>query len=190
MIKILFMTRNRLPTPRRVTGSVPESHPTKVGVRPESPWSINNTVTTEQIHLLRKSFDIIERQEHVAALVFYQHLFEIDPSLRRLFRTEIEEQSRKLMDMLGLAVSLLGDAKALEPELERLGARHVTYGVRNEHYTTVGQAMLHMLAKVLGPEWTTSTRAAWTEFYGLLAASMMRGVERPSEGLPVPGRPD
>src|SRR5882724_9338531 len=98
-------------------------------------------MTDEQIHLLRKSFNAIEAQTHVAALVFYRRLFALDPSLRPLFKTGIEEQSRKLIDMLGLALSLLKMPDTLEVELRELGARHQTYGVRDEHYETVGRAM-------------------------------------------------
>ena len=51
----------------------------------------------DQKHRLRKTFALVERQSHVAALVFYQRLFELDPMLRPLFKTDIEEQAAKLM---------------------------------------------------------------------------------------------
>jgi hemoglobin-like flavoprotein len=142
---------------------------------------MNELVTAEQRHLLRKSFRMIESQTHVAALIFYQRLFELDPSLRRLFHTDIEEQAKKLMEMLGLALSMLEQRRAFEIELEGLGARHVTYGVLREHYATVGQAMLYMLARVLDGEWTSAVRTAWTEFYGLISEVMLRGAARVSD---------
>ena len=49
-------------------------------------------MTTESLHDLRKSFQKVEAQGHVAALVFYRRLFEIDSSLRPLFRNDIEAQ--------------------------------------------------------------------------------------------------
>ena len=129
-------------------------------------------MTDEQIHLLRKSFDAVEAQAHVAALVFYRKLFALDPELRPLFKTGIEEQSRKLIDMLGLALSLLTRPGAFEAELRELGARHRTYGVRDEHYETVGRAMLDMLAEVLGREFTPMVRDAWAKFYNFTAETM------------------
>lgn len=164
-----------------VANSCAPRHPTKVGVPTRWIWIISNTVTAEQRHLLRKSFRAIESQTHVAALIFYQRLFELDPSLRPLFHTDIEVQAHKLMEMLGLALSLLERPRAFEFELEGLGARHVGYGVRQEHYATVGQAMLHMLARVLDGEWTVGVRTAWTEFYGLIAEVMLRGAARVSD---------
>src|SRR5262249_32248061 len=111
-------------------------------------------MTAEQIHLVRKSFVAVEAQAHVAGLVFYRKLFALDPSLRPLFKNSIEEQSRKLMDMLALALSLSANPAAFETELRELGARHRTYGVREEYYDTVGRAMLEMLADVLGADYT------------------------------------
>ncbi len=134
-------------------------------------------MTTEQVHLLRKSFERVERHSHVAALVFYRRLFQLDPALRPLFKTEIEEQSRKLLDMLGLALTLTDRPATLEAELRALGARHAGYGVRESHYETVGRAMLEMLAEVLDKEFTPSVRGAWVEFYTFTAAAMQRGAE-------------
>jgi hemoglobin-like flavoprotein len=57
-----------------------------------------------------------------------------------------------------------------------LGARHVAYGVREEHYATVGGAMLDMLAEVLGKHFTTATRQAWLGFYTFIAETMKRGA--------------
>lgn len=139
---------------------------------------MGRVVTADQIHLLRKSFDLVERQSHVAALIFYRRLFQLDPSLRRIFTTDIEEQARKLMDMLGIVLSLLERPGAVESELEESGLRHAGYGVRDEHYSTVGTALLDMLAEVLAANWTPSVQLAWTEFYGYLTQAMQRGAAR------------
>jgi hemoglobin-like flavoprotein len=133
-------------------------------------------MTADQIHLLRKSFEQVERHGPLAALVFYRRLFEIDPSLRPMFKSNIEEQSRKLMDMLGLALNLTERAGALERELTDSGARHASYGVREEHYATVGRAMIDMLAEVLGGAFTPATREAWLAFYTYAAETMQRGA--------------
>jgi hemoglobin-like flavoprotein len=133
-------------------------------------------LTADQTYRVRKSFIQVERQSQVAALVFYQRLFELDPALRPLFKTDIELQAEKLMEMLAAALSLLERPGELTSTLEDLGARHVGYGVKTEHYATVGTALLAMLESVLGKEFTAETRAAWTELYGLIAATMLRGA--------------
>ena len=142
-----------------------------------------------QIHLLRKSFAEIERQTHVAALDFYRRLFDLDPRLRPMFSTEIEQQACKLMDMLSLSISLLERPAELMPELEQLGARHVGYGVRAEHYDTVSTALFGMLAAVLRDKYTAPVEAAWRELYRVIRDTMLRGATGGSTGDRPGARP-
>ncbi len=89
-----------------------------------------------------------------------------------LFRGDMKAQGKKLMSMIGAAVKGLDDLGALVPAVEALGRRHVGYGVRDEHYDTVGGALLATLEKGLGPAFTPEVRAAWTETYVTLASVM------------------
>lgn len=107
-----------------------------------------------------------------AAKLFYGRLFELDPELRPLFKSDITEQGRKLMQMIQLAVRGLNDLPALVPAVEQLGRRHVDYGVRNKDYETVGTALLWTLEKGLGEGFTPEVREAWTAVYTLLAGTM------------------
>jgi hemoglobin-like flavoprotein len=142
-------------------------------------------MSPDQIHLLRRSFARLEPHAKIAALAFYRRLFELAPAVRPLFKSDIESQSAKLMEMLSVAVSLTDRPDSLEDELRELGARHLEYGTREEHYEVVGSALLDMLATVLGDDFTPETRAAWTEFYGFIADSMKKGAaaaRRPDSG--------
>ena len=139
-------------------------------------------MTREEIHELRKTFENVESQSEVAALVFYKRLFEIEPALKPMFRTPIQEQAHKLIEALALLISLLEKPAALRAELEDLGARHVRYGVQEWHYSIVGQALLEMLAQVLGDRFTPETRKLWARLYGIIADNMMRGAMSLSGG--------
>ncbi|MCX6856991.1 MAG: globin domain-containing protein, partial [Verrucomicrobia bacterium] len=103
-----------------------------------------------QVHLIRKSFAEVSRHDHIAALVFYRRLFEIDPGLRPMFVNDIEQQAKKLVDMLGVLISMLERPLGLDMELRAMGARHAGYGVQDKHYATVAEALLDMLHEVLG----------------------------------------
>lgn len=132
----------------------------------------------QQIHLVRRTFSLVERQKQVAALVFYRRLFSLDPSLRPMFGNDIEEQGRKLMEILSVAVSMLEQPAALEVELEKLGARHVGYGVEEQHYATVGSALVGMLGDTLGDGFDKAAEAAWVALFGFVRDSMLRGAAR------------
>jgi hemoglobin-like flavoprotein len=129
-----------------------------------------------QVQLLRESFARIEQQADIGALVFYRNLFTLAPELRAMFNTSIEIQGRKLMDSLRYTIATLEKPDELVPVLEGLGRRHVTYGTRDEHYAVVTQALLQMLAEVLGSKYTTATATAWQEALQFVCTAMQRGA--------------
>jgi len=92
-------------------------------------------------------------------------LFELDPDLELLFKGNLTEQGRKLMQMLGLAVSSLDRMEQLLPVVRSLGTRHVGYGVRDKDYDTVGRALLWTLRKGLGEAFTPDVEGAWSNVY-------------------------
>jgi hemoglobin-like flavoprotein len=129
-----------------------------------------------RIQLLRQTFALLEPHAGIAGLIFYKNLFRLDPSLRQLFQTSIELQARKLMEALGYAISTLEQPAELIPALEAMGRRHVAYGVRDEHYATVIQAMLLTVEEILVRDFTPLVRAAWNETLTFVADTMKRGA--------------
>jgi hemoglobin-like flavoprotein len=113
-----------------------------------------------------------------AAAIFYQRLFEIDPSTCALFNTtDMAQQQKKLIQILSVAVSSLDNLGALGKTVEDLGRRHAGYGVKDAHYDSVGVALLWTLEQGLGAAWTPEAAAAWKEVYGLLS-SIMRNAQQ------------
>jgi hemoglobin-like flavoprotein len=133
-------------------------------------------MTGEQITLVRDSFEKVVPIADAAAALFYGRLFDLDPKLERLFKGDIVEQGRKLMQMIGVAVRSLDRLEQVVPAVRALGARHVAYGVRDEHYQTVGRALLWTLRKGLGDSFTPEVEAAWAEVYTTLAGVMKAGA--------------
>lgn len=126
-----------------------------------------------EIQLVKDSFRKIVPIADQAAALFYARLFELDPALRELFRGDMLEQGRKLMTMIATAVASLERLDTIMPAVRQLGARHAGYGVEEEHYATVGAALLWTLEKGLGVEFTSAVREAWTSVYSLLANTMI-----------------
>ena len=136
-------------------------------------------MTNEQIKLVQDSFRQVAPIAETAAQLFYARLFELDPDLELLFKGNLTEQGRKLMQMLGVAVNSLDRMDQLLPVVRSLGARHVSYGVRDRDYDTVGQALLWTLRKGLGDGFTRDVEAAWTNVYVTLASAMQSGTGEP-----------
>jgi hemoglobin-like flavoprotein len=133
-------------------------------------------MTPPQPYLIRKSFALVEERRGIAALMFYRRLFALDPGLRPLFKNDIEEQGRKLTEMLAALIGMLERPGALAGELAEMGARHATYGVEDRHYAVVGAALMGMLAEVCGPAFTPDVREAWTALYDAVQSAMREGA--------------
>ncbi len=129
-------------------------------------------MTGEQITLVRDSFEKVAPIADAAAALFYGRLFDLDPSLESLFKGDIVEQGRKLMQTLGVAVASLDRLEQILPAVQSLGARHAAYGVRGRDYETVGRALIWTLRKGLGDDFTPAVEAAWAEVYSTLACEM------------------
>ncbi|TWO71032.1 hemin receptor [Caenimonas sedimenti] len=133
-------------------------------------------MTPRQIKLVQASFAQVRPIAATAAELFYNRLFSLDPALRPMFKGDIARQGQMLMSMIGAAVLGLGNLERLAPVVRDLGARHAGYGVRTEHYATVGAALLWTLEQGLGPQFTDEVREAWTAAYGLLSDVMQLGA--------------
>lgn len=143
-------------------------------------------MTPESKQLVRESWQKVEPVSEVAAALFYGRLFELDPRLRQLFRGDMEEQGRKLMQTLTVVVRGLDRLDALLPAVEALGRRHAGYGVHDAHYETVAQALLWALERSVGESFTPAAADAWAQAYGVLAAVMKR-ASAGAPGLPSTG---
>ena len=133
-------------------------------------------MTPHQKLLVQTTFAQVAPIAETAAALFYNRLFDLDPALRPLFKGDIQEQGRKLMQTLAVAVAGLDDLEALVPAVRALGKRHVGYGVRNEHYVTVADALIWTLATGLGDAFTPEVRDAWATVYWILADTMKDGA--------------
>jgi nitric oxide dioxygenase len=129
-------------------------------------------MTPQQKELVQSSFAQVAPIAEQAAALFYGRLFELDPALKPLFRGNIEEQGRKLMATLSVAVGSLNNLEALVPILQNLGRGHVAYGVKDSHYATVGEALLWTLEQGLGAGFTPDVKDAWVEVYTLVSSVM------------------
>src|SRR6476469_83820 len=83
---------------------------------------------------LETSFDKIAPRGDELVDDFYARLFEAAPAVRGLFSDDMRRQKAMLLSALVLVRKSLRDLDALIPTLQALGARHVAYGARPEHY--------------------------------------------------------
>jgi hemoglobin-like flavoprotein len=129
-------------------------------------------MTHEQIALVRKSFDRLRPLPRGAGKDFYDTLFALDPSLKSLFSTDIENQGAMFVVALGLALKGLDDDGVVDESLRELGRRHVLYGAKDVHFDAFREALLCMFAQRLGPEFTPEMAEAWRAAFDRISAVM------------------
>uniref|UniRef100_A0A2K6V6J0 Neuroglobin n=1 Tax=Saimiri boliviensis boliviensis TaxID=39432 RepID=A0A2K6V6J0_SAIBB len=117
-------------------------------------------------------------------------LFALEPDLLPLFQyncrqfsspedclssPEFLDHIRKVMLVIDAAVTNVEDLSSLEEYLASLGRRHRAVGVKLSSFSTVGESLLYMLEKCLGPAFTPATRAAWSQLCGAVVQAMSQG---------------
>jgi hemoglobin-like flavoprotein len=133
-------------------------------------------MTPDEINLVRQGFDRIAPLAEQVGLEFYERLFALDPSLRTLFRIDLPIQVGHLMGALTMVVRSLDNLAPILAQIQVLGRRHATYGVRPRHFAMGGVALLDTLEARLGDTFTPEARAAWTRAYETLAGGMIAAM--------------
>ena len=119
-------------------------------------------MTQRQKQIVSESFPLIREIAIPVSLLFYGRLFDLDPSLRKLFNIDMTEQSKKLVAMLDAIVESIDDWEKIVPVLRELGQRHVAYGVKEQQYDTLCSALVWAFGQALQPGFDDEVRAAWT----------------------------
>jgi nitric oxide dioxygenase len=127
----------------------------------------------DQVRLVQQSFVQVAPIADTAATLFYDRLFDTAPAVRPLFHGDMAEQRRKLMATLAVVVNGLGNIETVLPAASALAKRHVGYGVKPEHYDSVGAALQWTLERGLGESWTSELAAAWLAAYATLSGFMV-----------------
>ena len=135
---------------------------------------------TVQGELLETSFQAIVLHGEAFVTAFYERLFTRFPETRAFFAaTDMSEQRKKLQRTLAMIVEHIQHPEPLAGMLQELGQRHVTYGIRPEHYPLVGEVLLETFADFLGKHWTRAHHDAWVKGFEAVSSLMLQGTQEP-----------
>lgn len=133
-------------------------------------------MTEDEVAIVKESWAQVLPIADVAMEQFYCRLFELDPSLARLFeKKDMAEQQSHLANAIDLVVTHLHQPEALVRPLQDLGARHVKYGVAANDFQVVGKALLATLESGLADLWTNAHLKAWTAAWEIVVGQIMIG---------------
>jgi methyl-accepting chemotaxis protein len=130
------------------------------------------------VKALETSFDLIAPCGDELMDEYYARLFEVSPVMITLFAgTDMKRQKAAVLGALVLLRKSFRNLDALLPTLHKLGARHVEYGARPEHYPVVGEVLIGAMATVAGPAWSPEYDSAWEKAFGVVAGAMIEGAK-------------
>jgi len=129
------------------------------------------------LEALETSFDLVAPRGDELIDTFYGRLFATAPAVKPLFAgTDLRRQKGMLLGALVLLRKSLRDLGAIVPTLRELGARHVAYGARPEHYPVVGAVLIASMAEIAGEAWRPDYERAWAAAFDVVAGAMLDGA--------------
>ena len=140
-------------------------------------YSLGKVMTPQQLELVQSSWEKVVPIAPDAARLFYGRLFEVAPSVRGLFKDDIEDQGKKLMTIITTVVRGLKQFDRLEMTVWQLGRRHVAYGAVEAHYGVVAETLLWTLEQGLGAAFTPQVKEAWQAALNVIAGVMIGGAQ-------------
>jgi len=128
------------------------------------------------LNALETSFDVVAGDGDALMDEFYSRLFAAAPGVRTLFPNDMKKQKTMLLAALVLLRKSLRDLDAIVPKLRELGARHVAYGARPEHYPVVGATLIASMKAIAGDGWKWDYGQAWAAAFDVVASTMLEGA--------------
>ena len=135
------------------------------------------------VQLLRKSFEALRPRGDAMVTSFYSILFTRHPDIGKMFKnTNMEEQRKKFFATLDELIRHLEEPDKTMADLLLLGNHHIDYGVRNEQYPLVCDALVEAMKQNAGPIWTAEVEQAWRDAYAAVSDIMKKGgaLRRPT----------
>ncbi len=134
--------------------------------------TVPSAFSDRHIQAVRETFSTLEPIAQQATIVLYTRLFDLDPSLKELVQSDMNEQGRKLMRTVKNVISNLDTMETLAPMLKVLGKRHQGAGFKPAHYDTFGFALIWTLEQSLGEAFTPEVEDACATVYETISATM------------------
>lgn len=130
-------------------------------------------LTQEVRDLVKATAPVLKVHGEMLTRHFYARMFRHNPELKQVFNQGHQDggqQQQALAAAVAAYAEHIEDPSVLMPVVTRIVHKHVSLGIRPEHYAVVGKHLLASIREVLGEETATDELiAAWAAAYGQLA---------------------
>lgn len=129
-------------------------------------------LSTETKTIIKSTVPVLEEHGTAITTVFYKNLFEAHPELLNIFNHANQKKGRQqaaLANTVYAAAVHIDNLEAILPAVVQIANKHVSLGIKPEHYPVVGEYLLKAIKEVLGDSATDEIISAWGEAYGVIA---------------------
>lgn len=138
----------------------------------------------------------IENYDEIAGITLFQEMFRQCPDSKTLFGFPVDmdvdssavlrsrrfkNHAKYFIEMLDRALGMV-QAKQLEEHLKDLGELHSEFGVKEEYFAVMGEALFLTLQKTLKDDWNTEVKSAWQDVYSRLSTQMIAAINASKKG--------
>jgi hemoglobin-like flavoprotein len=134
-------------------------------------------LSQRQTLLIKLSWSHLSNRLEEFGDTFYRILFDLEPSLKPMFKNDMEAQREKFSSMVNHIVAHVQHTEKLDVELQGLGDRHIGYGVKPQHYDMLMIAFLLALERKLKRKWDNETKEAWTMAFVYIISQMKKSFK-------------
>jgi nitric oxide dioxygenase len=136
-------------------------------------------ITEAQKKLVKATVPFLKENGVMLTKHFYNRMFTYNPELKNVFNMGNQKNDKQ---QTALATAVLAYAEHIDnpgvllPVLDGIGQKHVSLGIRPEHYLIVGEHLLASIGEILGDGGSQELLDAWSAAYFQLA-DLMSGHE-------------
>lgn len=135
--------------------------------------------------LIHRSFALVEDCTDEVANHFYALVFLENPALRDMFPPMMNVQRDRLLAALMKVVHQCHEPLSLVEYLQQLGRDHRKFGVKAEHYDTVGRCLIAAMKRFARPGWTAEMDDAWSTAFRLVGGTMISAAQDAARTTPA-----
>lgn len=133
-------------------------------------------LTPSQIELVKATIPVLQEYGVLLTTHFYARMFRDNPELKQIFNRGHQEAGQQQHALAGAVLAYaqhIENPGVLAPVLTRIANKHVSLGIRAEHYPIVGGHLLASIREVLGDAASDELIDAWAAAYGQLADALI-----------------
>ncbi|MDX1574121.1 MAG: NO-inducible flavohemoprotein [Methylophaga sp.] len=128
-------------------------------------------MNSAQVKIIKQTVPVLQEHGEILTRRFYENMFKNNPEVKGFFNPAHQQsgtQQRALAGAICAYAANIDNPTALSGAVDLIAHKHVSLGIKPEHYPIVGSNLILTIKEVLGDAANDDVIEAWTAAYGQL----------------------